>query len=108
MLIDYSKVITAEQKATEAAQALEAAFAAALQSHIDDTAKSKGYADGVALAGYSTSTISTWATEAGAFIAWRDQVWLYAYAELAKVQGGQREVSTIAELIGELPQIVWP
>lgn len=83
-------------------------FANAIQNHVDATAKSKGYADGVALAGYSTSTISAWAAEAQAFIGWRDQVWLYAYTELAKVQGGQREVPTIAELVGELPTINWP
>lgn len=83
-------------------------FASAIQNHVDATAKSKGYADGIALAGYSTSTIPAWSAEAQTFIAWRDQVWLYAYTELAKVQGGQREVPTIAELIGELPTITWP
>ncbi len=86
----------------------EGDFAAAIQSHVDATAKSKGYADGVALAGYSTSTIPSWAEEAAAFIAWRDQVWIYAYTELAKVQAGQREAPTIAGIIGELPSIVWP
>ena len=83
-------------------------FANAIQNHVDATAKSKGYADGIALAGYSTSTIPAWSAEAQTFIAWRDQVWLYAYTELAKVQGGQREVPTIAELVGELPTINWP
>jgi len=83
-------------------------FASAIQSHVDATAKARGYADGVALAGYSTSTIPAWAAEAAAFIAWRDAVWIYAYTELAKVQGGQREVPTVAELIEELPTIVWP
>ena len=83
-------------------------FGAAIQSHIDATAKSKGYADGVALAGYSTSTIPAWAAEAAAFIAWRDQVWIHAYTELAKVQGGQRATPTIDGLIAELPAITWP
>lgn len=83
-------------------------FAAAIQSHVDDAAKSKGYADGVALAGYSTSTIPTWAAEAQAFIAWRDQVWIYAYTELAKVQGGQRTTPTVEALVAELPVVVWP
>ena len=83
-------------------------YAEAIQEHVDATARAKGYADGVALAGYSTSTIPAWAAEAQTFIGWRDQVWLYAYTELAKVQGGQREVPTIAELIGELPTINWP
>lgn len=79
-----------------------------IQSHIDATAKSKGYADGVAIAGYSTSTIPTWSEEAAAFIAWRDQVWVYAYTELAKVQGGHRAQPTINGLIAELPTIIWP
>lgn len=83
-------------------------YAAAIQSHVDATAKSKGYADGVALAGYSTSTIPAWAAEAASFIAWRDQVWIHAYTELAKVQGGQREQPSIAELVSELPKITWP
>lgn len=83
-------------------------FAIAIQSHVDATAKARGYADGVALAGYSTSTIPSWSAEAQAFIAWRDAVWIYAYTELAKVNGGQRPVPTIAELIAELPTITWP
>jgi hypothetical protein len=83
-------------------------FATAAQSHVDAVAQARGYSNGVALAGYSTSTIPAWAAEAAAFIAWRDAVWIYAYTELAKVQGGQREVPTVAELIEELPTIVWP
>lgn len=86
----------------------ESDYASAIQTHIDATAKARGYANGVALAGYSTSTIPAWAAEAATFIAWRDAVWVYAYTELAKVQGGQREVPTVAELIEELPTIVWP
>ena len=86
----------------------EADYAVAIQSHVDTIAKSKGYADGVALAGYSTSTIPAWAAEAAAFISWRDQVWMYAYTELAKFQGGQREVPTITGLITGLPAITWP
>lgn len=85
----------------------EADYATAIRARIDETAKSKGYADGVALAGYSTSTIPTWAAEAATFIAWRDQVWVHAYTELAKVQGGQRE-QAIEQLVSELPKITWP
>lgn len=86
----------------------EADYAAAIQVEIDATAKAKGYADGASLAGYSTSTIPSWAAEAVAFVAWRDQIWLYAYTELAKVQNGQRQHPTIATLVSELPKITWP
>lgn len=83
-------------------------FAIAIQNHVDAAAKSKGYADGVALAGYSTSTIPAWAAEAETFIAWRDAVWIYAYGELGKVQAGQRALPTIDKMIAELPKIDWP
>jgi hypothetical protein len=43
-----------------------------------------------------------------AFIAWRDEVWGYAYAELAKVMAGERERPTVEELIGELEPLDWP
>ncbi len=83
-------------------------FAAAVQVHIDSAARSKGYGDGFALSTYVNSTLPQWASEATAFVAWRDAVWIYAYAELAKVQGGQRAKPAIAELLAELPAIDWP
>lgn len=83
-------------------------YAAAIQSHVDATAKARGYADGVALAGYSTSTVPAWAAEAQAFIGWRDSVWLYAYLELSQVQSGQKPPQAIADFVGNLPTIDWP
>lgn len=79
-------------------------YASAIQSLIDAKAKAKGYADGAALAGYSESTIPAWALEAKAFIAWRDQVWVYAYTEMAKVQAGQRDQPSIEAILAELPK----
>lgn len=86
----------------------QADFAAAIQSHVDTVAKSKGYADGVALASYITSTNPAWQAEAAAFVPWRDAVWLYAYTQLELVQSAQRPKPTIAELIAELPAVEWP
>lgn len=83
-------------------------FSAAVQIQIDLAAQSRGYGDGFALSTYINSTLPQWAQEAEVFIAWRDQVWLYAYAELYKVQQGQRPIPTINELIAELPTINWP
>lgn len=101
--IDWSQVITAADKLPK-----QADYAAAIQAHVDGAARSRGYHDGFALAGYVTSTVPTWADEAAAFIAWRDAVWSYAYGELAKVQAGERAQPTILELVGELPGISWP
>lgn len=79
----------------------------AVQLHIDGTAATRNYDSGVTCASYVNSTIAAWADEAAAFIAWRDGVWAYALAELAKVKNGEREQPTVAGLIGELQPIEW-
>lgn len=80
----------------------------AIQAHVDEAARSKLFRDGVTLASYTTSTNPQWASEAQAFVAWRDAVWAYAYQELARVQGGERTQPSIAEIVAELPLISWP
>jgi hypothetical protein len=83
-------------------------YSAAVQAHIDATARGRGYDSGVSLASYVASTITSWAAEAAAFVAWRDAVWAYAYMELAKVRNAERSQPTVAELVAELPTITWP
>lgn len=83
-------------------------FRVAIQSHVDQTARGRLYDNGFALASYVASTNAAWAAEAQAFVGWRDAVWLHAYAELDKVEAGEREVPTIEAFIGELPAIDWP
>ncbi|TBZ81433.1 MULTISPECIES: hypothetical protein [Rhizobium] len=80
----------------------------AIQRHVDETAVSRRYNDGDALASYVASTVPGWKAEAEAFVAWRDAVWQYAYAELAKVQAEARDQPSIADFLLELPEIVWP
>lgn len=91
----------------EPAQIIEA-FRVAIQSHVDAAAVSKRYDSGNSLATYVTSTVVEWAAEASAFVAWRDAVWAYAYAEMDKVLAGQREQPTVQGFLDELPVIVWP
>ena len=86
----------------------QADYSQAIQAHIDGVARSRNYADGVALTSYTVSTIPAWAAEAQVFAAWRDAVWAYAYGELAKVIDGERAQPTIDVLIAELPAMVWP
>lgn len=83
-------------------------YEAAIQAHVDQTARSRLFRDGVTLASYTASTNPQWASEAEAFVAWRDQVWAYAYQELARVQSGDREQPTVSEVLAELPAVVWP
>lgn len=84
------------------------AYRAAIQSLVDQTAQSRKYDSGNSLASYAASTNQEWSAEAQAFIAWRDQVWAYAYAELDRVQSGAREQPTVEQLLGELEPIEWP
>lgn len=84
------------------------AFRAAIQSHVDTVATSRRYDSAVSLASYVASNNPAWAAEAQAFVAWRDAVWVYAYAEMDKVLNGQRDQPGIGEFIAELPAIDWP
>lgn len=80
----------------------------AIQNLVDSTAREKQFRDGVTLASYTASTKPKWAAEAQAFVAWRDEVWFYAYGELARVQAGQREQPTVGEFLVEITPISWP
>lgn len=80
----------------------------AIQTLIDSHAQSRRYDHGNSLATYVTSSNSAWATEAQAFVIWRDAVWAYAYAELDKVLAGEREQPSVEAILGELPELVWP
>lgn len=83
-------------------------YKSAIQSMVDETARSQRFHDGVTLASYVASTVAPWAAQAQAFVAWRDDVWQYAYAELSKVQAGERTQPSVEAFLGELPAIVWP
>lgn len=80
----------------------------AIQSLVDSTARERQFRDGVTLASYIGSTIPKWVAEAQAFVAWRDNVWFYAYGELAKVQAGQRQQPTVEQFLTEIAPIAWP
>nr|WP_321464017.1 hypothetical protein [uncultured Cohaesibacter sp.] len=83
-------------------------FEEAIQTLLDEAAQARRYTSGDTLATYVDSTNSEWVAEAKAFVAWRDAVWLYAYAQLDAVLAGEREQPTIAELVAELPTANWP
>lgn len=107
--IDFDQIVTAETQAAQTQAALLAGYEAAIQLHIDNAAQARRYRDGFALAGYVTSTVPAFAAEAKAFVAWRDAVWVYAYAELDKVAAALRlPPETPQAFIGELPAIEWP
>jgi len=86
-------------------------YRAAIRAHVDATAQARNYDNAVSCASYVNSTNPQWAAEAQAFVAWRDAVWAYVFAELAKVENGQRPQPAIEEFVGELTAAVpmeWP
>ena len=78
-----------------------------IQALIDGKAKERQYDSGATLASYVNSTVELWATEAQAFVAWRDAVWLYALAELDKVQKAERHQPSLEAFLAELPVFEW-
>lgn len=81
-------------------------YQAAIVAMLDAKARERRYDSAVTISTYVGSTNPAWAAEAAAFVAWRDAVWVYAYAELDKVMNGQRPQPALAELIAELPAMV--
>lgn len=105
---DPNRILTADVKAAEARTQTKGEFQAAIQRYVDDTARARNYGDGNSLAGYVNSTIPQWSAEAVAFVAWRDAIWVYSYAELERALTGQRPIPTIQDFIAELPVMSWP
>ena len=84
-------------------------YTTAIDAHVDATARSKGYNSAAHCASYIASTHAPWAAEAQAFVAWRDQVWLFVFQQLALVEAGTIPAPTSSqELIDTLPAIQWP
>ena len=79
----------------------------AVQQHLDDTARTRGYDSILSLCSYVNSGNATFAAEAQAGMDWRDAVWAHCNQVLADVQAGTRPIPTAVELILELPEINW-
>lgn len=83
-------------------------FSRAIEKHVNKTATERGYSSAVSCASYVTSTIDKWAAEARVFAEWRDNLYVYAFTELEKVQSRQIEVPALDAFLTELPAIEWP
>jgi hypothetical protein len=82
-------------------------YKAAFDAHLDAVAQSRQYDNRVSIATYAGSANPQWASEAQAFIAWRDLALGSMFEQLADVQAGG-EIPTVEEFVAELPEIVWP
>ena len=106
--VDQSQVITAEQKQVDAKLSAIAAYKAAFDAHLDAVAQERQYDNRLTIAGYLGSTHPQWATEAQAFVAWRDQALLYMFGQLASFDAGEITPPTIETFLAGIPPIAWP
>lgn len=84
------------------------AASAAVQQHLDATARARRYDSIHTAIGYRGDPNPVFAAEAEALFVWRSQVWTAALAILADVEAGTRPAPDEETLIAELPAMVWP
>ena len=98
-------VIDGAKKAAE----FKGGLRAAVQAHIDATARERDYDSGNSLAGYVDDPHEPWAAEAAAFVAWRSSVWQFVFSWLAAVEAGTQAPPESADaLVAALPAMEWP
>jgi len=85
----------------ELTEAFKATALKAVQAHLDDTAKSKGYDDIISACSYA-GAVNPFQAESVKFIEWRGAVWQHCYNLLDTDTTGL----TIIELINGLPLFV--
>ena len=107
MTIDFTQVISAAQSQAQAIAAYQAEVTAAINAHVEDVSRQRNYNSAAHIASYTTSTVPLWASEAAAFVAWRDAVWLAALAALGIAQA-TGVLPERAALLASMPFIVWP
>ena len=87
---------------------ITAALVAAVQRHLDVTARTRTYDSIDSAAKYLGGPQLTWSAEGVALRDWAFVVWVYWYKLQADIAASLRTAPTTEELIAELPEMVWP
>ena len=90
------------------AEQIVAQYTAAVQKHLDDFARTRGYDGIMSAATYATSTVPKFAAEGQYAVDVRDTTWAKCSEILAAVEAGSRPMLTLDELLAELPVLTWP
>lgn len=105
--VEMTEEEVAEFEASRATTYSKSDYATAIENHLNAVASERGYSSALSAVSYMDDPNPAYAAEGLAFKAWRSAVWTYAYAELTRVQSGERAQPTPSELVGELPSIEW-
>lgn len=106
-IIDNEPITIIPEPAPPTEAEILAAIISAVQAKLDTVARSKNYDGILSLCSYATSTDATFAAEGQAGVNWRDACWRYCYTVMGEVQAKTRAIPTPAEMVSELPEIVW-
>lgn len=90
------------------AEQLQHAVSNAVQKRLDEFARTRGYDGILSAASYATSNNPRFAAEGQRAVDARDAHWATCYEIMAAVQGGQRPMPTLEQVIAELPALAWP
>lgn len=85
-----------------------AQYTGTVQQHLDAFARTRNYDGILSAATYATSIVPKFKVEGQYAVEARDSTWAKCYEVLAAVEAGTRPMPTMEELIGELPELVWP
>ena len=88
--------------------ALLAEFVAAIQTYLDDFARTRNYDGILSAATYATSTVGKFRAEGQYAVEARDATWVKGYAIMDDVLAGARPMPSLAEVLDELPPLAWP
>ena len=83
-------------------------YTAALDMHIQATARNAAFVDALSLVSYAQSRNHVWKAQARAFLVWRDTVWEYAQEAFETLDPSQELESNLAAFIAGAPKINWP
>lgn len=85
------------------------AFAAGtVQDLLNATARARMYDSMQTAVSYRGDPNPTYAAEAEVLFNWRSAVWTAAFAILAAVEAGERQMPAPEDFLAELPPMVWP
>ena len=89
-------------------QEIIAQYTAAVQLRLDTFFQSRGYDGILSAATYAASSVLKFQVEGQYAVEARDATWAKCYEILAAVEGCTSPMPTEAELLAELPALVWP